>query len=81
MAIHGVVVKKDGNVIEVVIGEEDDDPVVGVSIFLFTWLPIRWRKTFKGIEGEDLNICIGSIPIKVGNDGEKERVKKTYFAF
>ena len=77
LAIHGVVVKKDGNVIEVVIGEEDDDPVVGVSDLLIHLAADQMEKKLsKGIEGEDLNICIGSIPIKDGNDGEKERVKK-----
>ena len=77
LAIHGVVVKKDGNVIEVVIGEEDDDPVVGVSDLLIHLAADQMEKKLsKGIEGEDLNICIGSIPIKAGNDGEKERVKK-----
>ena len=65
MAIHGVVVKKDGYVIEVVIGEEDDDPVVGVSDLLIHLAADQMEKKLsKGIEGEDLNICIGSIPIK-----------------
>jgi len=77
MAIHGVVVKKDGSVIDVVIGEKDDDPVVGISDLLIHLAAEQMdKKLAKGIEGEDLNVCIGSIPLKGDSKDESERVKK-----
>lgn len=75
LAIHGVVVKKDGTVINIVIGEDDDDPVIGVSDLLIHLSAEQMdKKLSKAIEGESLNIMIGSIP--VGEEDEKERVKK-----
>ncbi|HZJ82965.1 MAG TPA: aminopeptidase [Clostridia bacterium] len=75
LAIHGVVVKKDGTVVDVVIGEDDNDPVVGVSDLLIHLASDQMdKKLSKAIEGEDLNIAIGSIPL--GNKEEKDRVKK-----
>ena len=75
LAIHGVIVKKDGTVINVIIGEDENDPVVGVSDLLIHLAADQMdKKLSKGIEGEDLNICIGSIPIK--DKDVKERVKK-----
>jgi aspartyl aminopeptidase len=77
LAIHGVVAKKDGSIVEVVIGEDQDDPVVGVSDLLIHLSADQMdKKAAKVIEGEDLNICVGSIPIKTHNGEEKERVKK-----
>ena len=77
LSLHGVVMKKDGSSIEVVIGEEDDEPVVGVSDLLIHLAADQMEKKLsKGIEGEDLNICIGSIPVRTDNSDEKERVKK-----
>lgn len=75
LAIHGVIVKKDGTVINVVIGEDENDPVVGVSDLLIHLAADQMEKKLsKGIEGEDLNICIGSIPIE--DKDVKDRVKK-----
>lgn len=74
LAIHGVVVKKDGTVVNVVIGEDDKEPVVGISDLLIHLAADQMQKTLaKGIEGESLNVCIGSMPI---DDKEaKNRVK------
>lgn len=74
LAIHGVVVKKDGSVVDVVIGEKEED-----SVFCITDLLIHLageqqeKKANKVIEGENLDILFGSIPLK---DEEKEGVKK-----
>jgi len=74
LAIHGVVVKKDGTKVNVVIGEKDDDPVLGVSDLLIHLSADQMdKKLSKGIEGEDLNICVGSIPIE--DKEAKARVK------
>lgn len=75
LAIHGVVVKKDGTLVQVVIGEEENDPVFGVSDLLIHLASDQMdKKLGKAIEGEDLNICFGSMPLKDAE--EKERVKK-----
>jgi len=81
LAIHGVVVKKDGEKIKVVIGEEENDPVFGVSDLLIHLSSEQMeKKASKVIEGEDLNVFAGSIPIKEqAEDKDKEkkdRVKK-----
>lgn len=76
LAIHGVVVKTDGSVVDVVIGEDDKDPVVGISDLLVHLSADQLAKTLaKGIEGENLNVCVGTIPLQ-GEDKEvKNRVK------
>ena len=74
LAIHGVVAKKDGTVEQVVIGEDDNDPVVGISDLLIHLAADQLGKTgAKVVEGEDLNILVGSIPLE---GEEKEPVKK-----
>ncbi|MFL0247841.1 aminopeptidase [Candidatus Clostridium stratigraminis] len=74
LAIHGVVVKKDGTVIDVVIGEEDNDPVIGISDLLVHLSGEQMQKKLdKGVEGEDLNVLVGSIPDM--DKDSKERVK------
>lgn len=74
LAIHGVVVKKDGTVVNVVIGEDDNDPVIGISDLLIHLSATQLaKKASEVIEGEDLNVLIGSMPIK--DKEAKERVK------
>ncbi|MCR5726706.1 MAG: aminopeptidase [Lachnospiraceae bacterium] len=74
MAIHGVICKKDGTVVKVVIGEDPKDPVVGISDLLIHLAQDQMdKKASKVIEGEDLNVLVGSIPLK---DEEKDAVKK-----
>lgn len=73
LAIHGVVVKKDGTKISVVIGEDENDPVVGISDLLPHLAADQLdKKATKVVEGEDLNVLFGSIPVA---DEEKEAVK------
>ncbi|MDW8800405.1 aminopeptidase [Clostridium sp. A1-XYC3] len=79
LAIHGVVIKKDGTKVEVVIGEDENDPVVGVSDLLIHLAADQMdKKANKVIEGEDLNILIGSMPIadKDGKDRVKQNILK-----
>ena len=74
LALHGVVVKKDGSVVDINIGEDLNDPVVGISDLLIHLAQDQLQKTAsKVIEGEDLDVTIGSIPTK---GEEKETVKK-----
>lgn len=73
MAIHGVVCKKDGTSVNVVIGEKESDPVVGISDLLIHLSGDQMQKSAaKVVEGEDLNVLVGSIPAK---DEEKDAVK------
>ncbi len=74
LAIHGVVVKKSGEVVNINIGEDESDPVVGVSDLLIHLAKDQLdKKLGEAIAGEDLNICLGSIPIN--EEDEKEKVK------
>lgn len=73
LAFHGVVIKKNGEKIEIVIGEEESDPV----FFITDLLPHlakdqQEKKMSEGITGEGLNVLIGSIPY---GEQENERVK------
>ena len=75
LAIHGVVVKKDGSKVEIVMGEKEDEPVVGISDLLVHLSSTQMeKKANKIIEGEDLNILVGSIPIQ--DKEAKDRVKQ-----
>lgn len=75
LALHGVVVKKDGSVVEVNIGEEEKDPVFCVTDLLIHLAGERMeKKANKVIEGEELDILFGSMPLK---GEEKEAVKKS----
>lgn len=74
LALHGIVVKKDGTKIDIVIGEDEEDPVVGISDLLIHLAADQMdKKGAKVIEGEDLNVLIGSMPIK---GKEKDAVKE-----
>lgn len=73
LALHGVVVKMDGTKIDFVIGEKEEDPVVGVSDLLVHLASEQMdKKAAKVVEGEDLNILVGSIPLK---SAAKDKVK------
>lgn len=74
LAIHGVVVKKDEEVINVVIGEDEADPVFCITDILVHLAAEQLdKKASKVIEGEALDILIGSRPLK-GKD--KDAVKE-----
>lgn len=59
LALHGVVVKKDGTKIDVVVGEEETDPVVMVSdLLVHLASEQQQKKATEVIAGEDLNILV-----------------------
>ncbi len=65
LAIHGVVYRKDGTVITVTIGEDDNDPVLMVTDLLIHLAADQMQKPLaKGIEGEQLNVILGTEPIE-----------------
>lgn len=74
LAIHGVVVKKDKTKLDIVIGEDEKDPVVFISDLLVHLSQTQLeKKGAKVVEGEDLNVIVGNIPVK-GKD--KNAVKQ-----
>lgn len=76
MAIHGVVIKNNGEKVKVVIGEDENDPVFGVSDLLIHLSAEQMgKKASEVIEGENLNIFAGSIPAKTEEKDAKEKVK------
>ena len=65
LAIHGVVVKKDGTTVQINVGEKADDPVFCVTDLLIHLAGAQMeKKAAKVIEGEKLDVLIGSIPVK-----------------
>ncbi|WP_304068046.1 aminopeptidase [Megamonas hypermegale] len=73
LAIHGVVAKKDGSVVDIVIGEDEADPVFCVTDLLVHLSQDQMQKNAaKVIDGENLDVLVGSIPLK---DSEKDAVK------
>ena len=81
LALHGVIVKKDGQKIEICIGEDKDDPVVGITDLLPHLAGEQMKKeSSKLIEGEDLDILIGNKPKIINNQEEKEEIKSNILA-
>ncbi len=78
LAIHGVVVKKDGTVVNVVVGEDAKDPVFCITDLLIHLSREQLEKSgAKVIEGEQLDLMIGSKPL---NGEEKDAVKANVLA-
>ena len=76
MALHGVIVKKDGTVVKVNIGDKPGDPVVGVSDLLIHLSGEQMtKKASEVIGGENLDLLIGSIPMETEDESVKEKVK------
>ena len=73
LALHGVVAKKDGTVVNISIGEKEDDPVVGITDLLIHLSQEQMKKTLgEAISGEKLDVMMGGRPLA---DEEKEPVK------
>ncbi|MDD7267867.1 MAG: aminopeptidase [Lachnospiraceae bacterium] len=73
LALHGVVAKKDGSLVEVRIGEKPEDPVLGLSDLLIHLSADQLDKKARVVvEGETLNVLIGSIPAA---DTDQDAVK------
>ena len=74
MAIHGVVVKKDGTKVDVVIGEKDDDPVFCITDLLIHLSGKQLeKKAATVIEGEGLDILIGNRPLEKNEELDEEQ--------
>lgn len=74
LALHGVFAKKDGSIVEVSIGEKDDEPKFVVNDLLPHLAAEQNKRTLaEGIKGEELNVLIGSYPFR--SDEGSELVK------
>lgn len=74
LSIHGVIVKTNGEKIEINIGEKEEDPIFTITDLLPHLAQDQMNKKLKeGIDGEDLNLLIGSIPYE--NTEVTEKVK------
>ena len=77
LAIHGVIVKKDGTVVNVTVGEAEDDPVVYITDLLIHLAGKQLqKKAAEVIEGENLDILIGSRPLNEESDEKKKEAVK-----
>ncbi len=80
LSLHGVAVKKDGSAVEIALGDKPQDPVFGVSDLLVHLSGEQLeKKASKVIEGENLDLIIGSIPLAEEDEkteNEKEEKKK-----
>ncbi len=79
LALHGVVAKKDGSVIELSIGEKEEDPVLCISDLLIHLAGKQMeKKASTVIEGESLDVLVGSRPLKSEEDKE---IKEAFSAY
>ena len=79
LAIHGVVAKTDGTTVDIVIGEDENDPVFCVTDILIHLAQDQMvKKASVAVEGENLDLLIGSKPleIKSSKDGKDDKKNK-----
>lgn len=77
LAIKGVVAKKDGSLVEINVGDKKGDPVFGVSDLLIHLAGEQMeKKANKVVEGESLDVLVGSIPVKL-SEKDKDDAKKS----
>ena len=75
LSMHGVIVKTKGEKIEINIGEDETDPIFTITDLLPHLAQDQMNKKLsRGIDGEDLNLLIGSIPYNTDEDGEKVKL-------
>ncbi len=73
LAIHGVVAKKDGTVVDVVVGEDPADPVFCISDILIHLGGEQMKKTHaEAVDAEALDVIVGGKPVRLGDAAEKK---------
>ncbi|MBN1467137.1 MAG: aminopeptidase [Fusobacteriaceae bacterium] len=77
LALHGVVILEDGTKVDIIIGEDENDPVFTIPDILphLARKVQGERKAGEVIKGEELNVLIGSIPSTIEDKDIKEKVK------
>ncbi len=82
LALHGVIAKKDGTVVDVRVGEDAGDPVFCVTDLLIHLAGKQMaKKANEVVEGEDLDILMGNRPLVVEGDDAKDAEKEPVKAF
>ena len=77
LAMHGAVVRADGSVLDVCIGEDDSDPIFYISDLLPHLAAKQNAKPLgEGLGGEDLNIWLGNIPYTAAKEDKDKTVKE-----
>ena len=77
LAIHGIIVKKDGTIVNVNVGDKPGDPVFGITDLLPHLAGEQMeKKAGKIIEGENLDLLIGSIPVDDSDKEDKDKAKE-----
>ncbi|WP_026510320.1 aminopeptidase [Butyrivibrio sp. LC3010] len=78
LSIHGVVVKKDGTTVQLNVGEDEDDPVFFISDLLIHLSgDLMSKKASQVVEGEALDLIVGSRPFVIESDEKKKDEKKS----
>ena len=84
LAMHGIVAKKDGTIVKVIIGEKDDDPVLAITDLLIHISQEQMeKKASVVIEGEKLDVLVGSKPAHgyvQGAEKVKEEILRYLYA-
>lgn len=77
LALHGVIVKKDGTTVELAVGENEDDPVFFISDLLIHLAAEQMeKKASKVIEGEALDLIIGNKPFLIDRKDKEDKKEK-----
>lgn len=77
LALHGVVIRKDGTKVAISIGEKEEDPVFTITDLLIHLAADQMQKVgSKLISGEQLNVMIGSVPAFQGEEEEAQSAKR-----
>lgn len=77
LALHGVIVKKDGTTVELAVGENEDDPVFFISDLLIHLAAEQMeKKASKVIEGEALDLIIGNKPFLIDKKDKEDKKEK-----
>lgn len=75
LSLHGVIVKKDGETVEVNVGEDENDPQFVITDLLPHLAGEQMKRTMtEGVKGENLNILIGSRPFSKDEGSEKVKL-------
>ncbi|MDK2820609.1 MAG: hypothetical protein PWP31_574 [Clostridia bacterium] len=75
LALHGVIMLRDGRRIDVVIGEDSGDPIFTISDLLPHLAKEQLKKSLdKAVDGEELNLLVGSLPYQ-GDDKVKNKIR------
>jgi aspartyl aminopeptidase len=81
LALHGTVIRQDGSRVEINIGEDDNDPVIGISDLLPHLGKDQMAKTMReGVTGENLNALVGTQPDPKAKKDAKDKVKANILA-